>query len=121
MGKLSIKSILFFKGFNSFSIIFSLLLERELYHMFNGPVGCSCRKQRLLLCRGVRPPKECPEYGTKQSEYEVPVILELWEMRSTPSLPSFPGPRRPRVVKPNRVLSVGQIELNCVLMLNLIT
>ena len=38
--------------------------------------------------------------------------------KSTPSLPSLPGPLRPRVVALGRVLSIGQIELNCVLMLN---
>ena len=32
-------------------------------------------------------------------------------MRSTPSLPSIPGPLWPGVVVPNRVLSKGQIEL----------
>ena len=42
---------------------------------------------------------------------------ELWRMRSTPSLPSLPGPLWPGVVAPDRVLSMGQIELNCVLML----
>ena len=35
---------------------------------------------------------ECPVYDTKQSDDEVPVILELWEMRITPSLPLLPGP-----------------------------
>ena len=29
-------------------------------------------------------------YDTKQSDGEVPVMLELWGMRSTPSLPSLP-------------------------------
>ena len=45
-------------------------------------------------------------------------MLELWGMRSTPSLPSLPGPLWLGVVAPDRVLSMGQIELNCVLMLN---
>ena len=43
-------------------------------------------------------------------------MLELREMRSIPSLPSFPlwlG-----VETPNKVLSMGQIELNCVFTLN---
>ena len=61
---------------------------------------------------------ECPRYDTKKSDGEVPVMLELWGMRSTPSLPSLPGSLWPGVVAPDRVLSVGQIELNCVLMLN---
>ena len=45
-------------------------------------------------------------------------MLKLWGMWSTPSLPSFPGPVWAKVVVPDRVLSVGQIEINCVLMLN---
>ena len=62
------------------------------------PVGWGCRIHRLLPCRGVRPPNECPAYENKQSDGEVRVILELWEMRSTPSLPSLPGSLWPRVV-----------------------
>ena len=34
---------------------------------------------------------KCLEYDTKQSDGEVSVMLELWGMQSTPSLPSFPG------------------------------
>ena len=45
-------------------------------------------------------------------------MLEIRGMRSTPSLPLLPGPLWPRVVAPDRVLSMGQMELNCVLMLN---
>ena len=45
-------------------------------------------------------------------------MLELWGMWSIPLLASLPGPLWPLVVAPDRVLSVTQIELNCVLMLN---
>ena len=45
-------------------------------------------------------------------------MLELWGMQSTPSLTSFIGSLWPRVVAPDRVLSMGQTELNSVLMLN---
>ena len=31
-------------------------------------------------------------YDTQQSDGEVPVMKELWGMRSTSSLPSLPGP-----------------------------
>ncbi len=85
------------------------------------PVRWGCRIHQLLLCRGVRPPtttNECPGYDTEQSDGEVPVMLEFWEMQSTPSLPSLPDPFRPRMVAPDRVLSMGQIELNCVLRQN---
>ena len=63
-------------------------------------------------------PNECPRYDTKQSDSEVPVMLELWVMQSTPSLPLLPGPLRPGLIAPDRVLSMSQIELSCVLMLN---
>ena len=33
-----------------------------------------------------------PWFDYKQSDGEVPVMLEFWGMRSTPSLPSLPGP-----------------------------
>ena len=39
-------------------------------------------------------------------------MLELWGMRNTPSLPSLPGPLWAGVVAPDRVVSMGQIELN---------
>ena len=55
-------------------------------------------------------PNECPECDTKLSDSEAP-ILELWRMKSTPSLPLPPGPLWPRVEAPDRALSMGQIEL----------
>ena len=45
-------------------------------------------------------------------------MLELWEMWSSPLLSLLSDPLWPGVVAPYRVLSIGQIELNCVLMLN---
>ena len=39
-------------------------------------------------------------------------------MQSTPSLQSLPGPFSPGVVAPDRDLSMGHIEVNCVLMQN---
>ena len=79
----------------------------------------SAEAEELLLCKGVRlPTNECPGYDTKRSDAEVPVMLELRRMRSTPSLPSLPVPHCPEVVAPDMVQSLSQIELNCVLMLN---
>ena len=63
-------------------------------------------------------PNECPGYDTKQSDGEASVILELWGIWSTLSLPSVLGPLWPRVVASDRVLSMDQIELNWVFMLN---
>ena len=56
------------------------------------------------------PTDECPRYDTKQSDGEVPVMLELWGMWNTPLLPLLQGPLWPQVVAPERVLSVGQIK-----------
>ena len=42
------------------------------------------------------------ENGHKQSDGEVPIMLELWGMQSTPSPPLFPGPLGPEVVAPDK-------------------
>ena len=82
------------------------------------PVGWGCRIHRLLLYRGVRPPpNECPGYDTKQSDGEVPAMLELWGMQSTPSLPSLPGPLWPGVVAPDKGPIYGLNRINSILML----
>ena len=57
-------------------------------------------------------------YDSKQSEGEAPVMLELRGMQSNPLLPSLLGRLWPWVVAPDRVLSMGRIELNCVHMPN---
>ena len=81
------------------------------------PVGWGSRIHRLIFYRGVRPPNECPESDTKQSNGETPVML--WGMRSTPLLPSLPGPLWPGVVAPDSVLYICQIEQFLVLKLYL--
>ena len=45
-------------------------------------------------------------------------MLELWEVLSSPLLPSLPGPIWAEMVAPERVVSMGQIKLNSVLILN---
>ena len=59
------------------------------------------------------PPRcnKCPGYDTKQSDSQVPVMLELWGMRNTLLFLLFLGPLLSRVVAPDRVLSRAQIEL----------
>ena len=79
--------------------------------------GCIIDKPASLQT-GKTPSNGCPEYVTKQSNGNVPVILELMRMRSTPLLLSLPDPLWLGVVASDRVLSIGQIKLNCVLMLN---
>ena len=54
---------------------------------------------------------KCPRYDLKQSDDEAPVMLELWGIQDTSSLQSPPGPLWRGVVAPDRVLSMGQIEL----------
>ena len=88
-------------------------MKRTCYFPYSFcPVGWDCRIDRLHLCQWVS------WYDPKQSDDEAPVMLELWGMRSTPSLPSLPGLLWPGVVVPYRVLFKGQIEQNCVFMLN---
>ena len=83
-------------------------------------VSWGCRVHRLLLSWGVRstPQNECPGCNTKQSDGQVPVMLEIGVLRSTPSLPLFPSSLWPVMIEPDRVPSMGQIERNCVLMRN---
>ena len=73
-----------------------------------GLVSCGCRIHQLHLCQGVRPPpNKCPGYDIKQSDGEVSVMLEVWGRQSTRPLPLLPCPLWPRVVTPDRVLSMG--------------
>ena len=45
-------------------------------------------------------------YDTKQSDGEVPVMVGLWGMQSTPLLPLLPGLLWPGAVAPDRALSM---------------
>ena len=103
------------ESFDSLSLSLSLSLC---------PVDWGCRIHRLLFCKGVRPAPtadEYPGYDTKQSDGEIPVILELWEMQSYSSLPSFPRPFWSEMLASYRILSIGSnrtklctyAKLNC--------
>ena len=83
------------------------------------PVGWRCRLHQLLLCRREQLPNESPGYDTKQSDGEVPVMLVLWG-NAEYTLPSLPYSLWPGVVAPDRVLSLGKLELNWVIILNCI-
>ena len=66
-------------------------------------------QQKILtasLQSGNPHPNECSGYDTK-TDSEAPVMLELWGMRSTPSLPLLPCPLWPGVVALDRVISMG--------------
>ena len=52
----------------------------------------------------------CPGYDIKQSDGEAPVMLELWGMWHTPSLPLLPGPLCLGVIAPDRALSMSQFR-----------
>ena len=61
---------------------------------------------------------ECPDYGTKESDGEIPVKLELWGMRSSPLLPSLQGPFKPGMVASDMGPIYGLNRTNGILMLN---
>ena len=85
-----------------------ILVGTQSWRIVLCPVSWGCRIHWLHLCGGIRPPpNEYPGYDTKQSDGEVPAVLELWGMRSTPSLPSLLGPLWPGVVAPDRAPSMG--------------
>ena len=78
----------------------------------SSPIGWVARYTNCTSAEGNDTPNECPDYDTKQSDSEVPVMLELWGMQSTSLLPSLQGLLWSRVIAPDRVLAMGQIELN---------
>ena len=87
-------------------------------HTHIGPVGWSCRIHQLYLCRRVRLLQRVSGYDTKLTDGEVPVMLVLRGTWSKSLVVSLLVWLWPRVVALDRVLSIGQIEINCVLLLN---
>ena len=55
-------------------------------------VGWGSKIHQLHFCREMRLSNDCPVYDNKQSDGEATVMPELWSMRSSPLLPSHPGP-----------------------------
>ena len=99
-------------------------LDSPLYGIIRYTLFCFGLEQSNIptapLQKGKTPSNDGPEFDTKQSDGEVPIMLKLWGIQSTPSLLSLPGPLWHGLVAPERVLSMGQIALNCVLMLSCI-
>ena len=96
---LFIHSLIFENSLNLFLCLHLVIKSPPIY----STVGWGCRIHRLYLCREVKPhPNECPRYDTKQSDGKIPVMLDLWGMRSPSLLPSFLGPLWPRVVAPDK-------------------
>ena len=92
--------------------------ENKFYSTNATSPGWGCRIHRLHLCRKVRPPQRVSWYDIKQSDGEVPAVLELWGMRSIPSLLSLPGPLWPGVVAPDKGPIYGLNRTKSILMLN---
>ena len=88
-----------------------ILLLTPLPMKFGYTVGWGRRIHRLLHWRRVRHPNEYHGYDTKQSDGEIPIMLEDWGISSTPSLPLIPCQLCPGVVASYRALSIGRIEL----------
>ena len=65
----------------------------------------------MMICKGLPPPQRVSLYDTKQSDEEVPVMLELWGMQNTSLLPSLPGFLWPGVVAPDRVYGSNRTKL----------
>ena len=84
------------------------------------PVGWVCRIHWLHLCRRVRHPlpNKCPEMTLNNLMVRFQKCWSSGDMQSTHSLPSLPAPLPPGVVASDKVLSMDQIELSCVLTLN---
>ena len=56
-------------------------------------------------------PNECLDYDTEQSYGLASVMLGLCGMQRTLSLPSLPAPIWPGMVEPDRIQSMGSIEV----------
>ena len=52
-------------------------------------------------------PNEFPGYDIKKIDGKAHIILELWGIQNTPSLPLLLCPLWPRVVAPDKVRSIG--------------
>ena len=83
----------------------------NIFHLLLAQLAWGVEYADCMSAENKTPSNECSWYDTKPSDNEAPVILVLRGMWSTPSLPSFPGPLWAGLVAPDRVLSMGQIEV----------
>ena len=84
--------------------------ERECIYTYisicaHGPVGWGSKIHQLHLCRTLQ--TRVLDMTLNYLIDEVSVMLKLWGMWSTLLLPSLSGSLWPRVVAPDRVLSMG--------------
>ena len=92
-------------------ILYRTLVPRGNDHCLLHPRWLSCGIHQLILSRVLRRSlNKCSGYDTKESDNEAPVMLKLWRMQSTCSLPSLSGLLWFRVVASDRVRSMGWIE-----------
>ena len=83
--------------------IYAFFLNSVITHLAGTVDDTGC-----FSVAGIRPqPNECPGFDIKQYDGEVPVMLKLLGMRSTPSLPSLPGSLHPGEDAPDSVLSIS--------------
>ena len=91
--------------FTQICMVSSVILNTHCFpaviwaHLSFSDIGWGCKIYRLYLCRGIRP--------SPISDGEDPMMLELWGLRSTPSLPLLPGPLWPGMVAPDKALSMS--------------
>ena len=90
--------------------LFSLFFKINFLYLFHSFCFHLFPTFELFISIFTQAPDECPGYDIKQSNGEAPA-LEIWGMWSTPSLPLLPGPLWLGVIAPDRILSMGQIEL----------
>ena len=83
-------------------------------------VSWGCRRHQLHLSRRVRTPStdKCPDMKLNNLMVRLQWCWHFGECRVPSSFPSLPGPLWPGLVALDRALSMGHIELNCVLMVN---
>ena len=98
----------------------TLTFFQLFFFSYFGPFGWDCRISRLYLLKEVRHTSHNEGAGcdTKPSNGEA-LVLELWGIWSTTSVPWLPVCLRPGVAVPLRVTSLGQIELFYLLFLKL--
>ena len=93
-----------------FLVLWSFCLNSFFVHFIAQSAG-AVEYTDSISAEGLDSSNECTWYDTKQSDGDVSVMHEVWGLWSTTLLPSLPGSLSPGLEAPDRVLSIGQIEL----------
>ena len=83
-----------------------------------GQVAEDAEYTDCFSAKGLDSSNECSGYSTKQSDGKALLMLEPWRNAECLFIAIAPWFTQAGVEAPDWVLSIGQIELNCVLMLN---